>query len=117
MKLDITKPAKTRDGRTAQHLATINHPVYPKIWVVTNEDGTQKALNYTADGRFVRNQKNNADLIQPQAKHKLTGWLNVYPDGCCLSTTRKADDFAGPNRIACLDLSQYNIEFEEGEGL
>lgn len=57
-------------------------------------------------------------------KQKLTGFANIYKDKSntgLLHVTHKnkkdADLFSSKSRIACIDLSKYNIEFEEGEGL
>ena len=59
--------------------------------------------------------------IMPEKK-QLAGWVNVYPDftGESLHTTRESADKATSSRggrIACVDLSKYNITYEQGEGL
>ena len=54
--------------------------------------------------------------LEGSKEHSL--WLNIYPDepGYCRAAASgsraEADQYAGENRIACI-----NIKFKEGEGL
>lgn len=60
-------------------------------------------------------------------RRKLTGWVSVYQFegrplldlGNVYPSRENANRVGGFNRdrIACIDLSKYNIEFEVGEGL
>ncbi len=67
-------------------------------------------------------------LSEVKPKRKLVGWVNInkfeYGDTSgsvwfseIYETKQFADKLAGSLRVGCIDLSKYNIEFEEGEGL
>lgn len=58
----------------------------------------------------------NECWVKPIAPKKLSGFVNVYKQGACdviFGTKEAADEHHTRNRVACIDLSQ----FDEGYGL
>lgn len=125
MKFDPTKPVQTRDGRAAIILSTKGKYIYrgsaQPIVAQINQNGQWNTMNFTLDGHFYTDTESQTDLINIPVKHKLTGFLNVYPHKNPETTyhpTREiANSFRDTDCIACLNLANYNIEFTEGEGL
>lgn len=125
MNFDPTKPCQTRDGRKVRILCT-DFPTRNNQPIAGVVDGDcDDIMQWSADGSYIGKLKTVSplDLINIPEKHKLTGWVNVYRDdfggrfiGSSHSSKSLATDY-GAGRIACLDLSKYNIEFEEGDGL
>ena len=118
---DPTKPCQTRDGRKVRILCTdapskSGHPILGVI-----EGQADNFEQWTSDGKYYDKQSNSIyDLINIAEKRKLTGFVNVYQNGDLANHESKlaADqNRSAYNCVACLDLSKYNIEFEEGEGL
>ena len=116
-KLDYTKPMRFKDTKNKIKV------VYRSEYLV--------AYKYLIPGVGVREYAISKKQFETSVEncpetHKLTGWVNVYKNGDENFTygmnnkTRKlADMYRGTDHvcIACLDLSKYNLEFEEGEGL
>lgn len=109
MKLDITKPVQTRDGRPVRILCTDKKGNYPVVGLVTNNDGSETVNSYRHDGVYYSAGVSDADLVNaPERKER---WLNmyppslghsVYPEFCTVRTA--ADKQAGPNRIGILHI-------------
>lgn len=123
-KFDPTKPCQTRDGRKVRILCTDAKRWHDGESIVAlvdsdTESGTQSVMTYMSDGRYYSKFESPYDLINIPEKRKLTGWLNMYESGYggVHKTRSEADKWYEERRIACLDLSKYNIEFEVGEGL
>lgn len=122
MKIDINKKYKTR-----------NDLEYFCYWVgdgkahgaYITKDGVRKVIVHTDEGHYYPNrQMSELDLIEVKEKKQLTGFLNVYEDGIRgnnLWPSKEDADMTAlshhTNRIACIDLSQYGIFYEENEGL
>jgi hypothetical protein len=109
MKIDITKPVRTRDGRSVRILCTDKKGNYPIVGLVTNEDGSETVCSYRLDGVYYSAGESGCDLVNVPVR--VERWLNiyhpslshsVYPEYC---TTRDiADSQAGPNRIGILHI-------------
>lgn len=112
---DPTKPVQTRDGRKVELLRHNLNTVYSIVAIITEKDGTETGMFYTEDGEWMKGLEGHKDdLINIPTKHKLTGWVNVYAEhleNCVHKTKIEADKAQSrlDKRIACLDLSQYNI--------
>lgn len=116
---DPTKPCQARDGRKVRILCTDGpNPLYPIVGFV---EGFADANSWTKNGNFYVDRNQDAkDPVNIPTKRKLTGRVNVYKSGEVFYHAKKQDAELNRNNdvcIACLDLSKYNIEFEEGEGL
>ena len=118
MTLDLSKPIMTRDGRKAVHVNS-NDISKNMLFAVQDGNGGWTFLTTFSDGGAGSSGQYN-DIINTPVKHKLTGCLNVYLVAGQLirhDGTVHPDDKADAQRIACIDLSQYEITFEEGSGL
>lgn len=121
---DPTKPVQTRDGRPVRILSTQSKFVFmgvsqPIIAEGLDKHGNVSLSNCGIDGRVYPGFESSCDLINIPEKKKLTGHVNINMSGAISvwSTRDMADFNKSLGRIACLDLSKYNIEYEEGEGL
>jgi hypothetical protein len=112
---DPTKPVRTSDGLPARVLCADLKGKATIVAAVTQYEAEIIQLHYP-NGLFYGPDPSR-DLINIPEKRRLTGWINVYPTNNTHQSKAMADGNAGDSRIACLDLSKYNIEFEEGEGL
>lgn len=124
MKLDLTKPVQTRDGRKARIICTDAKHIKPVIALVTEPNTFECVALYGADGNFFADKtlESRNDLVNVPETNKLEGWLNVYSSTpSCQSrihpTKEYADDCASEKRLACIDLSKLNITYTVGEGL
>ncbi len=102
---------------------------YDYPWIIAAKDQGYAVWNVDQYGRNIRLGLRIIAEIKP--KRRLRGWVNVYEERMLggidqlLQTSHAyakkevADKYRNKNffTIACLDLSKYNIEFEEGEGL
>ena len=117
---DPTKPVQTSDGRKVEILAR-NLRLQQGCTIaalITEPNGQQWIGSFLGDGKYhPSGQLSNYDLVNIPQKRRLTGWLNVYSTHNMHDSKAQADEWASDSRIACLDLSKYNIEFEDGEGL
>jgi hypothetical protein len=106
----------TRDGREVAQLHVFNRTSECRVVCGILDEGLHefwpagKAVKITSPG------DNNNDLFM--APKKLSGFVNVFSDRDSSShkSLDRANQFSrrsGMNRIACIDLSQ----FEEGHGL
>jgi len=120
---DTTKPCQTRDGRKVRIICTDSKYIFGNCVpqpIVAEVGDSFDVWHFSLDGTFDPDCKvGPSDLINIPEKRKMTGWVNVYPDGAgvILKTKSECDRNAAGDRIACLDLSKYNIEFEEGDGI
>lgn len=121
LKLDKDNPlatkVQTRDGRPARIICTNRKGEFPIIALITEADGLESYLAYTADGFLWSNKSpHSSDLINVPVKH--VWWLNIYNGPTCgtLQPTKELADLNSLsnyyNRIACIKVS-----FTEGEGL
>lgn len=94
---------------------------FPIIGLVTiNNQKTERTIYYKLDGSCTVNKDYN--LVNIPVKRKLIGFVNIYENpksfGEILHLDReKANINANENRIACVDISKFNIEYIKGEGL
>lgn len=127
-KIDINKKYRTRDGREVRLFTTSRaSDKYTVVGEILEEGHTGSTIGiWTSEGKQTDNpidewDTHPHDLVEVKRKIKLTGFLNVYRgyDIHSLHSTKdQADQEANMSlRTACIDLSKYNIEFEEGEGL
>lgn len=76
----LTNPSKkiiTRDGRNATRLLYTNAKGdYPIIVLIERIDGSEYALSYTKDGKYIKGTTDNNDLFFVPEKHE--GWVNIY---------------------------------------
>lgn len=107
------KPVQTRSGLEAVIYAVHEGQKYPIIGAYKNSKGDWVPFARRDDGSFWGNGPTDHLDIIPKPK-KLTGFINVYP-GDVIGRREDADVIAGDHRIACLDLSEYNLT--EGHGL
>lgn len=92
--------------------------MYP--FIAVSETGVNIAL-LTADGKLYDDIESESDwdvIEEIKPKRKLTGWMNIYREGIkgFIHENKVLADNHANNRIACIDLSKYNIEYEDGEG-
>lgn len=101
----------TRDGREVTQLHRFKISKVYTLYGVVDED----VCSWTAEGTSIAGcAESHDDLFM--APKKLSGFINVYSNGvtsCVYKTKELANHHACSDRIACIDLSQ----FEEGEGL
>lgn len=123
MKIDTNKKYKTEleELETIVHTTSGPNPDYPVVASIKTENGW-RSYDFTEKGKFACQYTGHPlDLIEVKEKKQLTGFVNVYKSN--LSTHHRtkelADDYAKAIeiRIACIDLSQYGIFYEENEGL
>ena len=76
----LANPSKkiiTRDGRNATRLLYTNAKGdYPIIVLIERTDGSEYALSYTKDGKYINGTTDNNDLFFVPEKHE--GWVNIY---------------------------------------
>ena len=122
MKLDLTKPVQTRDGRKARILCTDAHIGMPVIALVAEPSASERVVLYGADGNFFadKTEESRNDLVNVPETRKLAGRVNVYEWGITSVRESKYDE-TRPVRyegcLACIDLSKLNITYTVGEGL
>lgn len=113
--------AITRDGRKAKVLHKINSAVtnYPIITIVYTEgegEPYEEIATYTPNGEYAEGEIDSLDIFLPQ--ETLKGWLNVYKDskgfhyGSIHPEKCEANRRCNANRVACINLSKYNIPLE-----
>lgn len=115
--IDINKKYRTRDGREVRIYATDAGGKQPVHGAYLSKEGAWKVTYWKEEGMWVRGQSTNLDLIEIREKKKISGWVNIYPDGDLggvYISKEKADRAASARRIAC---KYIEIEYEEGEGL
>lgn len=107
MKIDITKPLKTRDGRNVTIISDKGrHPKHPIMGYI----GEDTNLSFwTAEGAFFADEQSNRDLI-----HLEEGYFNIYPANACMHPTRTmANAKASPDRLACIKVSYTVGQFDD----
>ena len=73
------KKVVTRDGRNAIRLLYTNAKGdYPIIVLIERTDGSEYALSYTKDGKYIKGTIDNNDLFFVPEKHER--WINLYRD-------------------------------------
>ena len=73
------KKVVTRDGRNAIRLLYTNAKGdYPIIVLIERTDGSEYALSYTKDGKYIKGTTDNNDLFFVPEKHER--WINLYRD-------------------------------------
>lgn len=74
-----SKKVVTRDGRNAIRLLYTNAKGdYPIIVLIERTDGSEYALSYTKDGKYIKGTTDNNDLFFVPEKHER--WINLYRD-------------------------------------
>lgn len=116
MTIDLTKPVKTRDGRTARIVSTNLCGPYPIAAVVERGDG-ETLIICTSEGKIADGDgESSLDLMNVPEKHE--AWINIYhnehecPWVCSYQTKEEADYRAAPDRISCV-----RVEYEIGDGV
>lgn len=114
VKLDLTKPVKTRGGREARIYSTDGgggYPVHGAIYIEEKKQWVQ--ATWTLDGYYtVNNRVGSCDLVN--VSKKITRWINFYRHSYVTHSSREAADSVADTsrRIACV-----KVEFEEGDGI
>jgi len=113
--LDLTKPLQTRNGWPAELVYDGLSGPFPLAVVVYKGNGTADLHIYTREGKHNFMGDGSTGLMNVPQRGEC--WINIYPvcSGCSPSghrTRERADEYARPNRIACV-----RVEYEEGEGL
>lgn len=116
--IDINKKYRTRDGREVRIYATDGGGYRPIHGAIKNPVGWSN-ISWRKNGLYVEENKCDADLIEVKEKIKLEGVLTIYKDGSGTLHYNKATAkfHREGSCIAHIDISKYQIEFEEGEGL
>ena len=119
----LTNPSKkivTKDGRKVKRvLCTDAMGSYPIVVLIENYDGTRDdAIQYTKDGRYFINGKDDKDLFFATEKHEV--WTNVYRRskedaygigfGCTYSSEEEAKEGIVPS-LDCV--ATVKVEWEE----
>jgi hypothetical protein len=90
---DPTKPVQTRDGRPARILcANVKRSAWPIVAAVTDPDGSESVVSYTAKGRELRLQETENDLLN--APEETTEWINYYGDESVRNKAHSSLDIA-----------------------
>lgn len=106
---------QTREGEEIlgvfkTNLDALGHEV---LVVVRDKDALTDTIHTCYNGSYFGDHECELDVVlKPK---KLSGHLNYFKNGVVegWKTREDADKFASEDRVACIDLSQ----FEEGEGL
>ena len=99
----------TRDGREVAQLHVFDCDSIQTLYGVMEDHVEQ----WNCIGEYHAGTAKHATNLF-MAPKKLSGFVNVYLSAADSFSTRKAaDDMASPERIVCIDLSQ----FDEGHGL
>lgn len=111
---------QTRDGRPVRILCVDAEGNGPFVGLLKQPAVFGETISVWFAGG--KGPNNYLDLIPVPKKRKLTGFMNAYEGdttiGFSYHKSREiADSYGACARIACLDLSRFNIEFTEGEGL
>jgi hypothetical protein len=104
-------PIQTRDGRPAKFIAHVPGLGYPVVALVGQSSTVSQFA--TTGAIYSAPVEDGRDLFMTPVTH--TRWLNFYPSvkySYAYSTKELADEHAGPDRIACIQ-----ITYTEGEGL
>lgn len=109
MKIDITKPLKTRGGNSVVILTDSSRGLYP----IVGHIGDSRHLDmWTAEGKFQAGDgaPDTNDLVY--ALPKTEAWFNCYADGRMIRYDNKedADVSAKPSRIA-----RIKVQYEPGQ--
>jgi hypothetical protein len=108
--IDVKKKYRTRNGRDVTIVSTRGNGRYPIIAIIHYDD-RDECESLTDEGKAsTSGMGHDHDLIE--VKPKLKGFANIYR-GVCYPSKGAADTYASPDRIACIDLSDY----EKGHGL
>lgn len=113
--IDKNKKYTTRSGLPVEIYATDRGGINPVHGAVFN-CGAWRPESWTSTGVAIIGRENPIDLIEVKPRIQITAWVNVYSDGVVGAhrTRKRADEFASPHRVACLEIT---IDCEEGEGL
>ena len=72
-----SRKVKTRNGRNVIRILYTNAKGdYPIIILIESTEGSEYALSYTKDGKYIKGTIDNNDLFFVPEKHE--GWINVY---------------------------------------
>lgn len=115
-KFEVGEWYRIRDGLSAQILdANFKGPSGQVIaGKMRNKDGSEFTLAWYGNGRCIKDQESQYDLMPPVETKEL--WVNVYPQpGLCEYKSRSlADEYADPNRIGLLKITitgdDYTVE-------
>ena len=118
MKISLDKEYQTRDGREVRIYAIDGSGACPIHGAIKCVDGSWTSRQWGSSGRIPLDPYlNPADIIEKPKTTEVDFWVNIYPNGgygCTERTRTKADHYAGPKRIACINIKRI---VTEGEGL
>lgn len=115
MKIDITKPVKTRDGREVEIISDKGRGGKPLHGYIVN---SEIIMCWSIEGKYYLGVTSDNDLIQEPEKKTL--WVNVYRGGDGLvrgfvahRTKEDADGQAVSDRIACVKVTYIDGQFDK----
>jgi hypothetical protein len=117
--IDVTRPLRLRNGSEYCFIGIAKNgnllgeqkDATSSIWILIGHDRSG----------WHSNGKSGFDLVYADEKKKLTGFVNIYKDANIMeshiwpleSDADRAGMLAGSRFITTIDLSQYNIEYED----
>lgn len=108
------KPVCTRDGRPVRILCLdAKNDRYPIVALV-DDDGEEGAYLYDKNGCFFTKKDSINDLMMAGEKH--TGWINIYSNGLCYSTStciHKTEEIAKLRADSKHVIATIKIEWED----
>lgn len=108
MKLDITKPVRTRDGRPVRVLCTDKKGNFPIVALITDGNEKETVCTYNTEGHYYSSGGVcDADLVN--VPERVERWLNIYhPKRWARPEFEKsledANCMAGDNRLGVLHI-------------
>lgn len=114
MKLDLTKPVETRDGRKARIICTdFKRENRPILAAIADHNGIESTDYFWENGQLYGCSDEPGDLVNIKEKHEV--WINIYPNNSAhVDRSRdRADYHAADNRTACIKITYEDGQFDE----
>jgi hypothetical protein len=91
MKIDLTKPVQTRDGRPARVVSEKGVGAFPVLALITAPDGSEHILRYTPAGNIMLAPGQSADdLVNVPETTEAILYMNVGRTHSVLSGAKRA---------------------------
>lgn len=127
-KIEMNFSYRTEDGREVRLFTTTGgDKIYPVVGEIRSKDDPDMwiTMNWTVFGETGKGFDNlSTCLIKCGEKNVLRGFVNVLPEYSSLPSRAEifndalsAKVYGRVERIACVDLSKFNVEYLPGEGL
>ena len=112
--IDIKRVKRTRGGHEVRIYATDGGGSYPIHGACFCEEGWRHRT-WAEDGKFVKFETSEYDLVEEPETVEIDVWLNVREDGSSIRwESREQADRNALNRIACIHIKRT---VQKGEGL